>query len=275
MQDTSEIEYLWEDDAGNVRLKADLAFLSIYPILPPSTNIDAVSRVIRQVVCEESRQLFGKTPSGGSLNNSAGRWNEFSFIISGHNSISRLRDDIYIVKLASESSIKFWEIYSPEAREAFDSLLKIYHEENIFLRCSTPDFVLVKKGILPRVPQPGPSFIEELGGLYKSIEGRCGAEDVKAFISIKNSTRPDRRYQILYEANVTKFASKYIHSPQNPLRYYAVGEISTEDAQVFKAPLLSSLQASEFSLDSVESPVVDGAIAISTIADLDNFWTRF
>ena len=41
--------------------------------------------------------------------------------------------------------------------------------------------------------------------------------------------------------NVTKFASKYIHPPDCPLRFDVIGESNSSDLEVFKAPLMSTL----------------------------------
>jgi Cfr10I/Bse634I restriction endonuclease len=218
-------------------------------------------------------------PSGGSLNNCKGRWNEFSFTYSAHSSILEQAKDLYLVKLGNESSLKFWEIYSKKSRQDFEELLVKLKDKNIFIRCSTPDFVLVKKNLLKNIPRYSDSnFFESLKILHKEILNRCEPSDIVSFISLKTSNRPDRRYQILYEANITKYASKYIHTSHFPLRFDAIGESNDSDSEVFSAPLLCDLKklnAHDPESTSVIHSAIDSDVNIYTKDDMNNYWARF
>ncbi|WP_375494156.1 Cfr10I/Bse634I family restriction endonuclease, partial [uncultured Nostoc sp.] len=108
----------------------------------------------------------------------------------------------------------------------------------------------------------------------------CEPSDVISFISLKTSNRPDRRYQILYEANITKYASKYIHNAKHRLRFDVIGKSNESDTQVFQAPLLSTLpkfniENLEEELESLEPCAIDSDTRISTKLDLDKYWQRF
>lgn len=212
-------------------------------------------------------------PSGGSLNNCKGRWNEFSFLYSAHASILSQREDIYIVKMGNESSVKFWQLYKPDSRSRFIDFLETLREEDLVVRCSTPDFVLVRKSVIAdSIPDSqelfGKSTFDELNNLYKKLINKCSPKDVISFISVKTSNRPDRRYQILYEANITKLASRYIHDESHPLQFHVIGTSNDSDAEVFRAPLLSSLP-------SVGGAIIDSDSKIITIDDINDFWRRF
>ena len=61
-------ELLWKDKKGKIRIKADEVFLKIYPNVD-STQIDQVSKQIRELVITISKKEFGAEPSSGSLNN--------------------------------------------------------------------------------------------------------------------------------------------------------------------------------------------------------------
>jgi len=258
---------------GEIYVKAHEAFLSLYPLISNNTQLDQISEEIRQLVIQEAISSYSKQPSGGSLNNCKGQWNEFSYLYSAHSSILSQRKDIYIVKMGNENSIKFWQLYKPIVRIRFIEFLETLKQKNLILRCSTPDFVIIRRDIInDLIPRSqkflGKSLFDDLKNLYKNLIDQCESEDVISFISVKTSNRPDRRYQILYEANITKLASKYIHNESHPLQFHAIGTSNSSDSEVFRAPLLSSLP-------NVEEPILDSDSQILTIDDLDIFWNRF
>jgi len=256
-----------------VYVRAYEAFLSIYPSIPHETPLDQIAERIRQRVIQEALNYYNKTPSGGSLNNCKGHWNEFSYLYSAHSSILNQREDLYIVKMGNENSIKFWQLYKPNARTRFTDFLETLKQRDLVMRCSTPDFVLVRRSVIAEsIPHSqelfGEALFDGLKNLYKKLIDKCEPEDVISFISVKTSNRPDRRYQILYEANITKLASKYIHSELHPLQFHAIGTSNESDSEVFSAPLLSSLP-------NIEGPIIDSDSKILTISDLDAFWNKF
>jgi hypothetical protein len=211
-------DYISRNSKGVIQVFADLAFVDIYPTLPSYTPINVVFKEIkRRVIYESENKYHGEKPSLGSLNNCSGRWNELAFLIPAHLSILEKKATIYIVKLGNEKSIKFWEIYTQESRGAFSQLLNDLSLKNIYIRCSTPDFVVINKEVISnQLPQINSTEISSqkivlLLKLFEYIKHKCQPSDVKSFISIKTSNRPDRRYQILYEAMITKYASRYIH----------------------------------------------------------------
>ncbi|HEY9628528.1 MAG TPA: Cfr10I/Bse634I family restriction endonuclease [Coleofasciculaceae cyanobacterium] len=256
-----------------IYVKAHEAFLEIYPLIPHETPLDKIAEKIRQKVILEALNSYNKIPSSGSLNNCKGQWNEFSYLYSAHSSILNQRKDLYIIKMGNENSIKFWQLYKPNSRIRFTDFLETLKQRNIVLRCSTPDFVLVRRSIIAEsIPDSqelfGKALFDELKNIYKKLIDKCEPEDVISFISVKTSNRPDRRYQILYEANITKLASKYIHDDSHRLQFHAIGTSNESDSEVFSAPLLSSLP-------SIEGPIIDSDSKILTIDDLDAFWSKF
>jgi Cfr10I/Bse634I restriction endonuclease len=271
---------IWQDNDGNIRVNADIAFLELYPRVD-NNQINQVSDKISDLIKDLSLKQFKKLPSSGSLNNCKGRWNEFSFFYSAHLSILENTNDLYLVKLGNESSLKFWEIYSELSRKSFEDFLREIGKKKIFVRCSTPDFVLIKRNILNSIPDYSDiNFFSYLKDLYKQIINKCEPSDIISFISLKTSNRPDRRYQILYEANITKYASKYIHDSSCPLRFDAIGESNSSDSEVFSAPLLCDLKkidVENFKLESksVIHSAIDSDVNIYTLDDMNNYWKRF
>jgi Cfr10I/Bse634I restriction endonuclease len=253
-------------------------FEAIYPTLNLNglTFIDIVDRIEREVVKKATEPI-----SQGSLNNCRGTWNELAFLMEAHRSILQSTENLYLVKMGSETSIRFWEIYQKESRLEYDLLIDIFRkrEEPIFIRCSTPDFVVIKRDIIQDSPisnilqNPSPP-LKEINELYKVIKNKCFPHQVKGFISLKTSNRPDRRYQILSEANVTKFASRYIHDPEHKLRYDVIGESNPSDREVFSAPLMFTLPKSGNIITSVER-AINSEVNIKSAQELDDYWKRY
>ena len=253
-------------------------FEAIYPTLNLNglTFLDIVDR-IEKVVVQTSTEAITQ----GSLNNCRGTWYELAFIMEAHRSILQSTENLYLVKMGSETSIKFWEIYQKESRQRYDLLIDIFkkREEPIFIRCSTPDFVVISRYIIQDssssniLQNPSPP-LKEINELYKVIKNKCLPHQVKGFISLKTSNRPDRRYQILLEANVTKFASGHIHEPAHRLRYDIIGESNLSDREVFSAPLMSTLPRSGNNIASVER-AIDSEVNIKSGQELDDYWKRY
>jgi hypothetical protein len=186
--------------------------------------------------------------------------------MEAHRSVLQSTKNLYLVKMGSETSIRFWEIYQKESRDKYDSLIDILRkrEEPIFIRCSTPDFVVIRRDVIKNSPisnilqNPSPP-LKEINELYKAIKNKCC---------------PDRRYQILSEANVTKFASRYIHDPEHKLRYDVIGESNPSDREVFSAPLMFTLPNSGNTVTSVER-AINSEVNIRSGQELDEYWKRY
>lgn len=253
-------------------------FEAIYPTLNLNglTFIDIVDRIEREVVTKSIEPI-----SQGSLNNCRGTWNELAFLMEAHRSILQSTENLYLVKMGSETSIRFWEIYQKESRCKYDLLINILRkrEEPIFIRCSTPDFVVIRRDVIQDSPISNilrnlSPPLKEINELYKVIKNKCLPHQVKGFISLKTSNRPDRRYQILSEANVTKFASRYIHDSDRKLRYDVIGESNPSDREVFSAPLMFTLPKSGNIITSVEREI-NSEINIKSGQELDEYWKRY
>jgi hypothetical protein len=259
-------------------IKRDDEFEAIYPTLDLDglTFIDIVNE-IQKIVIQKSTEI----PTSGSLNNCRGAWNEMAFVMEAHRSILQSTENLYLVKMGSETSIKFWEIYQKQSRQKYDLLIDTFKqiEEPIFIRCSTPDFVVISRDIIRDssssniLQNPSPS-LKEINELYKVVKNKCLPHQVKGFISLKTSNRPDRRYQILLEANVTKFASRYIHDRAHRLRYDIIGESNSSDREVFSAPLMSTLPQSGNNITSVER-AIDSEVTVKSGQELDGYWKRY
>ena len=256
------------DEFEKIYPTLDLAGLTFLQI------VDLIEKVVRQ--------KHGNEVTQGSINNCRGTWHELAFLMEAHRSVLRATKDLYIIKMATESSIKFWEVYTKNSRQEYQLLVDRLKQKDkpLFIRCSTPDFVVVCKDIInnstgSKILQSQIPSLQEINQLYRVIKNNCRPDLVKGFISLKTSNRPDRRYQILVETNVTKFASKYIHTLDFPLRYDVIGESNPSDVEVFKAPLMSTLSSAIGSDTEFVERAIDDETHITSSTQLDSYWERY
>lgn len=251
-------------------------FEEIYPTL------DLVNLSFLDVVNEIQNKVTSTQPvTADSLKNCRGKWYELAFIMAAHQSILKQTRNLYIVKMGTEKSIKFWEVYDRESRRKYEELVNRLKqcEQPIVIRCSTPDFVVVSQDIIAKstsseISQSQSPALQTINELYKILKNTCKPYQVKGFISLKTSNRPDRRYPILLEANVTKFASKHIHTLEHRLRYDVIGKSNYSDKEVFCAPLMSTLPLTGNNISSVER-AIDSSVNILLSSELDDYWTRY
>lgn len=161
-----------------------------------------------------------------ALWNAAATWNQFmdtgiwragSTFTQPTNAIATPMRRIAIVKLPR--GYDSTRLLTPAARASYAAFQRALTAEGMQLRLSSPDIV----GL--RIPDPIPSGYEEflevipnldrsnLTGLlqaHSKIEGTIEGRNFLFAIAVKTSTRSDRLYQPLFEANVLKFLIGYV-----------------------------------------------------------------
>ncbi len=95
-------------------IKKNDEFELIYPSLDLDglTFLQIVDRIEQAVIKKATQPI-----TQGSLNNCRGTWHELAFVMEAHRSILQSTENLYLVKMGSETSIKFWEIYQKESRQ--------------------------------------------------------------------------------------------------------------------------------------------------------------
>ncbi|MBP0447434.1 Cfr10I/Bse634I family restriction endonuclease [Roseomonas sp. SSH11] len=110
-------------------------------------------------------------------------------------------------------------LLTPASRAAYKAFQQSLERQGMVLRLSSPDIVGV------RIPEPMPSsydrFLQrlpdlsmasyrQLQGAHQAIEGTLDGRNFLFAIAVKTSTRSDRLYQPLFEANVLKFIIGFV-----------------------------------------------------------------
>lgn len=172
------------------------------------------------------------SPTSGSFNNCNGRWLEYIFAVYAWNALAEINqgtsdaDPFIYVKLPNNTSIDTpgqvertsvsWTSILDEAHLERIKRKKadLFEGEASKLEASNPDAVILR---LPkeecaellspysRIENISLKTQRDIDGLFSKYEEKIHKlEQIVAFISIKASTRSDRRYQFIIEGNSTK-----------------------------------------------------------------------
>lgn len=171
-------------------------------------------------------------PTAGSFNNCNGRWLEYIFAIYAWNALAEINQanpdiDPYIYIKLPNSTIANAPNHEERISESWTSILDEVHIERIErkktdlfedgnskLEASNPDAMILRlprddysKNFSPysKIGNISLDTQNEIDSLFSKYVGKVHKlEEIIAFISIKASTRSDRRYQFIVEGNSTK-----------------------------------------------------------------------
>jgi hypothetical protein len=160
-----------------------------------------------------------------ALWNAASVWNNFmdtgvwtsSVFTKPANAVATPKRKVAIVKMARGADTT--KLLSPAARSEYQAFEKALQTRDMELKLSTPDIL----GL--RIPDPMPAgfapFMHQLPDLtkpsqdiletsWKGIQDTLEGRHFLFAIAVKTSTRSDRLYQALFEANVLKYILGYV-----------------------------------------------------------------
>ncbi len=156
-------------------------------------------------------------------------------------------------ELPNANQLSFHELFESRSREYLEELFLSLENDDIAMEMSNPDFLCVTNlpGDVARhfsdslVMSSG--TIDRLNNACQQVIGKCHANSVPFVLTVKTSIRPDRRYQVVHEANVVKtlmahlsgrFWDKDLYSA-----FYAmvVERVTESDRQVLRNPATYSL----------------------------------
>jgi hypothetical protein len=248
-------------------------------MLDENESVGEVVGFLEESVRDFSQNEYGRTPRSGAFGNVRGKWNEL--IATGLladialERIERREEAVTILSLPSSriNKSKAGEIKKPK-------FLALFREEEfasgglkkldplkgkVFL--PSPDFIIATPSDIPsgtdietalKNIQEDPSSTE----LFKALEGKLRAEDVKAAVSLKASNRPDGRYQPSFEAAMIKAIS---HLTGQPWKYFMVSTESTPSDRI----LFDNIAAPHEIASGRDKKLVDKHFEFSRKSDLE------
>jgi hypothetical protein len=214
----------------------------------------------------------------GGINNVRGDWLEqLLAVLFANITAGGTYGNTAIVRLPNAETMPYQELFEPIARTYLSDLYHSLEQNGISLTMSNPDFVCITNlpdEVFARVQGSftlGMAAIDTLWNAYQEIRGLCDPFHIPFVLTVKTSVRPDRRYQIVHEANVVKaltahLASRYWNRSLS-IPFYALiaGPVSASDREVLRNPVTHTLV--QVSWEPV--PVVDEVFEIDAIDDVE------
>ena len=217
----------------------------------------------------------GQRLSGG-INNARGEWLEYILkLIFWNVAVEFNGGKTVIVKLPNASQLRFRDLYEPRAKGYLEELFVSLRYLGMDMQMSNPDFVCVTNLAddvdipLERVVVSEEST-KELDIAYQKLIGRCSADSVPFVLTVKTSVRPDRRYQIVHEANVVKSLVAHLAGRfwQQDLytAFYAMiaSNVSDSDRSALRNPATHTL----VQVNWTPVPLVDEVYQIDSVEDV-------
>jgi len=220
-------------------------------------------------------------PSQGALNNAHGDWYEWMLAIEAWNTAANDPNADLALLLPNIKRFDLSRLYTHRIRDIVSDLgRKVQQAGNISLISSNPDFVILDRAVVDRImPQINPitlftnNAISTLDNSYQAFSEQCSFEEIKGYISVKTSLRPDRRLQIPHEGSLMKAIYVHIQTREwiiNPtgIKYYAISTaINDADIEALNTVATHSIttvssipQAAVDELFSVNSPIEARAV---------------
>ncbi len=242
-----EVRPDWDEDAFPLVTASEEGLkvhsLNFFRAVFPSFRAEYASWVISdftQLMVDQCRlyssQLFGKEPTTGSLNNCKGRWYEMLFLDQALRALSGTEFasyDVFHLPPAYAGS-EVWSMFQPSISRKMKSFnLHLSNPDFIVTRLSSAVADLKFQSVEPREDRLVARYED------RSFFGQLRPDDLITYIAVKTHTRPDRRYQHLYEVNALKAVSCALSLP---VKYIAVStERKDADDEIFRSPSIASI----------------------------------
>lgn len=287
---------------AHIPAKDILAFkyASTIPILTDTYKQynDELQELTKKLFIEKSKLLFPdklNMPSKDALKNCAGKWTEYAFGVIAWNELAKINkensvkgnDSVYLyVKLPNSrgNETKWTSLLADKYKDALDNFenyptdeeKKNAGHESFILYASNPDAVILKYSsdelsAIKLAHDPNDTLTnislasqDMLDRLFEKLQGTVTpSKNIVAFLSVKNSSRSDRRYQFVHEGDSIKSHLMYLHAMRIDRigsyanKYYAVcfNKISNADKAIMNiasaACVSSSLLGPIWSVDNM------------------------
>ncbi len=177
--------------------------------------------------------------SRGALSNVRGSWYEWLLAIGALEFCYEHIDAYYLVLLPNISQYDCARLYVEKIHDYIQDLrTKVDESADVKLITSNPDFVIVDNSLQMNMPQiisgsVTAKMIEQIDQVYLQLEHRCQLDQIKGYVAVKLSLRPDRRLQIAHEGSLMKALYRHVQTREwiidaPGIKYYAVTSKATD-----------------------------------------------
>lgn len=214
--------------SGNATIKSFSFYECVMPSFGKLDNykieglLDSFVELAKEVARNKGLKL-----GQGSINRNRGEWFELLLFRAMWNELqefnAKYESTLKVVRLPSSTKRhRFWDLFKKDVSGDLKNL-------KVFI--ANPDFVVIDYGI----PQPPhTSLIESFKSGHKKYFGKLHIANIVSIFSAKTTTRPDRRYICVHEAEVIR-ALFLRHNSFAP--YVVLGlDLTEADKMVLNSP---------------------------------------
>lgn len=264
-------------------------FVCYFNKKPFSGNIENMLGEMENLVITASSQIYPTMtpPSGQSFRNLRGAW--FEYIVAIASKLSAIeynrenKTKFLVIKLPDAGKMEFWKLYDASAQDVLNDLFRTLAEKGIHLTMSNPDIICIRE-----LDDFDYSIYEnafeniDIGSLRymltesELIRNKCPYNSICFALGIKTNTRPDRRYQMIYEGSITKAMVSHLRmrfwDREFKIKYFAIvnGVPGDKDRFVFQNPTIDSI----IDIDIEPQKAVNELCACSKIEDIKSLLNR-
>lgn len=257
----------------NARLKPRQFFICRFPSIRENITPETELAGILQMLVDEAvatASLLGLSLGQGSINRNRGEIYEMLLYLYAWESVNTFNatngTNYFLVKLPSSTpSNRFVQFFTTRTRECF---------RNVPIYLPNPDLLAIHPSFdvsdnPPLDTNNTESTVQSFVDGYRHFRGRIEPEDVVAVVSIKTTTRPDRRYQCIYEAHVIDSIFQRVDTY---VPYFVFGlSLTQADKEVMQSPpvqCISCPDCNDF------RPIIDKDYDITRIGNCSNAITE-
>lgn len=270
------MELVYRRNDGKPGINSKKSFVSAIPTSSVyGDSFESIIDHICDVVTNDGIQR--DLPVGGqNFRNARGRWFEWLVNYFAWEFFQSKNSSIRLVNLPNADKLECTDLYIAEYADHIHDLKEKLKLQDIELITSNPDFVLidtfgmdvdVTKKFNLNTPKEGD--LEFFDNLYAQFIGKCDLNSLLGYVSVKTSTRSDRRFQWLHEGNLAKSLHLHIRTREwlndvRLLKFFCMSfDLKPKDIIALKTATTHTIA----SIGLVPEKSVDNAFKVTNLQD--------
>ena len=246
----------------SIRVRARVLFLAFEELISEDYSFFECLDALSEIAKTAAIQTYDVPPHPGSINNCRGQWFELIFYKFFWEEIKKHRGKgIDFLRMPSATkNMKITDLFLPEQNEKVRKLRPA---------TSNPDYLVLTNLEDLLTDLKNRTWYEN----FQDVDffGRVDLKKITAFLSIKTTSRPDRKYQLLHEANMVKTicSASYNHNIK-----FVVVELESKKAnqEAFQSSSIMSMVENKH-LGTGLCKTIDSSITINMISDVSKVYS--
>ena len=266
---------------GRSQIITDVAFCELLKKRLPNKD-----KSFEDLIAEFDKKLLtaDKNITSQALSNTHGAWYEWLLAISAWNFYANNKNADLAIQTPNISRFDVASLYNKRLFSLIEDLRKkVLDKSDVQLISSNPDFVIISRDVIAKsglkveeIKKIDVSSIHKIANFYSHIKNKCDFDDIKGYISVKKSVRPDRRLQIPHEGSLMKAIYTHLQTREwvikpKGIKYYAIiGRLGEADIKALKTVATHSITT----VHSIPQAAVDDAFEVNSLQQADYVFSK-